>query len=138
MINNWIYRLKSGSIKNNRLDWPFLVQFGLNLGLNNLKFGQEAILQSIWSNWVDLIKSIWSSLFYRVVDRVNSTAKMASWPNFKLFRPKLSPNQNKNGKNWKVLSVENDYDKNVHFGIFRGKSWLFLSRKLLKWDTKSK
>ena len=26
-----------------RLKWPFLVRFGLNLGLNNLKFGQKAI-----------------------------------------------------------------------------------------------
>jgi hypothetical protein len=25
--------------------WPFLVRFGLNLGLNNLKFDQEAIFE---------------------------------------------------------------------------------------------
>jgi len=31
-------------------------------------------------------------------DRIDSIfAKIASWPNFKLFRPKLSPNRTKNG-----------------------------------------
>jgi hypothetical protein len=30
--------------------------------------------------------------------RDDSIAKMASWPNFKLFRPKLSPNWTKNGQ----------------------------------------
>jgi len=30
---------------------------------------------------------------------MNLMAKMASWPDFKLFRPKLSPNRTKNDKN---------------------------------------
>jgi hypothetical protein len=64
---------------------PFLVWFGCNLGLNNLKFGQEDIFEihSIWLSWFNL---------------VNLTAKMASYPNFQLFRPKLSPNWTKNGR----------------------------------------
>jgi hypothetical protein len=41
--------------------WPFLVRFGLNLGLNNLKFDQEAI-----SDRLDLIGST-------RLDRIDST-----------------------------------------------------------------
>jgi len=61
-----------------RLKTPYLDWFGLNLGLNNLKFGQKAICDWIESIW--LIRS-----------------EMAFWPNFKLFRPKFSPNRTKNG-----------------------------------------
>jgi hypothetical protein len=67
--------------------WPILVRFGLNLGLNNLKFDQEAIsnrLDSIGSTRLDWI------------DSIESTSKMASWSNFKLFRPKLSSNRTEN------------------------------------------
>jgi len=35
--------------------------------------------------------------------RSQHLAKMASWPNFKLFRPKLSPNWTKNGHFWSDL-----------------------------------
>jgi len=42
------------------LKWPFLVRFGLNLGLNNLKFNQEAIFS------FDSIESIRSSRSVRV------------------------------------------------------------------------
>jgi len=39
-------------------------------------------------------------------NQINSIeSKMTSWPNFKLFRPKLSPNWTKNGKNWKFLAL---------------------------------
>ena len=50
----WIKALAINDIKHYKLrhgkNHPFLVRFGLNLGLNNLKFGQEAIF--------DLIESI--------------------------------------------------------------------------------
>jgi hypothetical protein len=36
-------------------------------------------------------------LFVLRLDLIESTAKMASWLNFNLFRPKLSPNWIKNG-----------------------------------------
>jgi len=68
----------------NDKNWPFLVWFGLNLGLNNLKFVQEDIFY-------------WILLKYRI-DSIKSTAKMAFWTNFKLFRPKLSPFWTKNGR----------------------------------------
>jgi len=42
-----------------RLKWPLLVRFGLNLGLNNLKFGQKAISDRI--NRVDRIDQKWLS-----------------------------------------------------------------------------
>jgi len=138
-----------------KLFWPFLVRFGLNLGLNNLKFNQEAIfavdsiesIQSSRSDRVDPIESIQSSRFHwkwlpgqilscldlnlvqigskmaifglnldsnrsdRVgpiksirssrsdrVDPIESIRlEMASWSNFKLFRPKFGPNRSKNG-----------------------------------------
>jgi len=86
------------SIRSSQFDWtesvrvyligffailPFMVWFGLNLGLNNLKFGQEAIfchwINSVQSNRLESIESIQS--------------KIASWPNFKLF----SPNRTNNG-----------------------------------------
>jgi len=66
-------KIRPGShFQSNRLDridpdrkldkkWPFLVRFGLNLGLNNLKFDQEAI-----SNRIDSIGSTWSDRSDRI------------------------------------------------------------------------
>ncbi len=42
-----------------RLKWPFLVRFELNLGLNNLKFGQKAI--SVRSDQPDRSDQKWLS-----------------------------------------------------------------------------
>jgi len=56
----WLNRVKIAEIGH------FLVQFGLNLGLNNLIFGQEAIfdqIDSIEPSQFDWTKSIW---LYRV------------------------------------------------------------------------
>jgi len=58
-----------------------MVRFGLNLGLNNLKFNQEAI-----SDQIDLIGSTRSSRFDRV-DQVNLTAK------FRIIGKKQIPHQ---------------------------------------------
>jgi hypothetical protein len=92
-----------------------LVRFGLNLALNNLSFDQEAIsdrIDSIGSNRLDRIDSTRLDRLDRIdstrsdrldsigstrLDRIKLTANMASWSNFKLFRPKLSPNRTKNG-----------------------------------------
>jgi hypothetical protein len=66
---NWVDLI--ALIRSRQSDWvisqwlktPFLVRFGLNLGLNSLKFGQKAIsdrIDSIWSsqsNWVDPIRN---------------------------------------------------------------------------------
>ncbi len=69
-----MFRLKTHVF---RLKWPFLVRFGLNLGLNNLKFGQKAISDRI--------------------DRIDQKLSPNQTKNghFKLLRPKLSPNQTK-------------------------------------------
>jgi len=50
------------------LNKSFLVLFGLNSGLNNLKFKQEAIFavdlaKKSWSDWVNPIRSIWLGRF---------------------------------------------------------------------------
>jgi len=80
---------------------PFLVRFGLNLGLNNLKFDLEAI-----SNRIDSIGSTRSDRAFglnlclnnlkfdqeaisNLIDSIDSTEKMPSWLNFKFFRPFL-------------------------------------------------
>ncbi len=39
------------------------------------------------------------------LDQIKLTTKMASWSNFKLFRPKLSPNRTKNGHFWSDLDL---------------------------------
>jgi len=90
------------STQSNQLNGAVLVQFGLNLGLNYLKFGQEAIFAvestqldqldgSTWLDWlgqIDSIGSTWS-------DQIN--CKMASWPmlsclglNWFQIRPKMA------------------------------------------------
>jgi len=63
IIHFWLIRFNQDKLiepsrfncKNGK-NHPFLVRFGLNLGLNNLKFGQEAIfdlIESIRLNRVD-------------------------------------------------------------------------------------
>ena len=39
------------------------------------------------------------------IDRINSTAEMDLWTNFKLFRPKLSLNRTKNGRSDRIDSI---------------------------------
>jgi len=150
-INNQIYRLKSGSIKNNCyfcvkltrsvIFGPIWTQFRskqLKIRPGSHFCGRiDSIIDSIKSarsnrrDQIDAIKSKRSNQINRIksiesnrsnqIDRIKSIkSKMASWPNFKLLGPKLSPNWTKNGKNWKVLSVE--YDKIVHFSIFGGQN----------------
>ena len=86
--------------------WPYLVWFGVNLGLNNLKFDQEVI-----SDRIDSIGSTQSDRSDRLdrIDRIERIdridVKMDSWPNFKLFRPKFCPNRTKNG--WFLPFLEN-------------------------------
>jgi hypothetical protein len=80
-----------------------LVRFWLNLGLNNLKFGQESIsavdlIQSNQSNRIDPIESIQSNRSNRIDPIELIQSEMDSWTNFKLFRPKLSQNRTKTDK----------------------------------------
>jgi len=78
-----------------------------------------------WSDRVDPIESIRS--------------EMAFWPNFKLFRPKFSPNRTKNGhfslKTWVYVTSEGE--KNDYFrkwlstsSIFESFSWIRVSHLL--------
>jgi len=102
MTKMHVFRLKMHAC---RLKTPFWVRFGLNLGLNNLKFGQKAIC-----DWIELIESIGLIQSIRSIRSIQSIrsirsiqsirsirSEMAFWPNFKLFRPKFSPNRTKNG-----------------------------------------
>jgi len=50
----------------------------------------------LWSDCIDPITSIQSRQSDPVDPIESILSEMASWPNFKLFRPKLSPNQTKN------------------------------------------
>jgi len=55
-----LFRLKlSPNWTNNVKNWIILVRFGLNVGLNNLKFGQEAIFLLNWLNQINSIGSTW-------------------------------------------------------------------------------
>jgi len=60
--------------------WPYLVQFGLNLGLNNLKFNQEAISDQFDSNRLTQSDRL---------DQIKLTVKMAIFgPIWTQFRSK--------------------------------------------------
>jgi len=88
---------------------------------------QKAISDQIDS--IRSIRSIWST-----------RSEMASWPNFKLFRPKLSPNWTKNGhfslktcvfslKTWVYVTWEgekNNYFRNLFCVISRNLKHVFL------------
>ncbi len=66
--------------------WPFLVWFGLNLGLNNLKFDQEAIF-----DWIASIGLTW-------LDRLDGSTRsdwLQKWPFLVWFGLNLGLN------NWK-------------------------------------
>jgi len=115
----------------------------------------------IWpeSHWIDRIDRIDIGSIGSISDRsdryrIDRIDPMAFWPNFKLFRPKLSPNRTKNG-HFKLFrpKLSPNRTKNSHFCDWRQnlaflifltwllssqivvskKFWLFLATKYVTW-----
>ena len=95
----------------NQFDWT-----------ESIQLNQFNLIEPSWFNWTE---SVW----------VDSIAKMDSWQNFKLFRPKLSPNRTKNGHFLAIFGL--DRSNLVRFGLNLGLNNLKFDKEAifdtLKW-----
>ena len=78
--------------------WPFLVRFGLNLGLNNLKLDQEAIFE------VNSIESIRDR-----VDRVDPQSGRSAIGSIGSIRDRVDRVDPRSGRSDRVNSIGNGF-----------------------------